>query len=476
MRAWGLVLLVFLCAGGFPRARASDAAKEADALLEREWKEGKFPSVAAGIVTRDGLVHARAFGLADRKSGREAAPGTLYRIGSVTKVFTAAILAKLRDRGVVRLDDPVSRHLPGSVRLPSDPGGAPDITLRHLATHASGLPRIPVNLKPKGRDVYGGYTIAGLYQGLSRTTLDRPVGSGYGYSNLGFGLLGHALERAAQKPYEELLRKELLVPLGMSRTGLLPLPSAPAGALATGYDGDDPEREAVPWDLGCLAPAGGLVSSVEDLARFVALQLRAGEPGVEPLAGSTLAELVEPQRLAAEWKYGVGLGWHVSSRGEEGNAAWHNGSVAGFHAYMGLVPARGVGVIFLANATSEDCGAGPRLLDLAVKLFGTKPERQVDPALRLVAGEVAKHFTQDPPASLKDLFHETFLSEIPIDKVRGLLSDVHAKCGRAEGFDIAPGKTSRGAKVTYRFPKGKTARCDIEIESGGKIVYFYVRT
>ena len=472
MRAWGFVLLVFLCAGGIPRAPASDAAKEAEALIEREWKEGKFPSVAAGIVTRDGLVHARAFGLADRRSGREAAPETLYKIGSVTKVLTAALLATLRDRGAVRLDDPVARYLPASARLPSDPRGAPAITLRHLVTHSSGLPRLPVNLKPKGRDVYGGYTTADLHEGLSRTTLDRPVGSGYGYSNLGFGLLGDALERARGKPYEALLRKELLEPLGMSRTGLRPTPS---GALATGYDGDDPAKEATPWDLGCLAPAGGLVSSVEDLARFVALQLRAGESGVEPISGGTLAELAEPQRLAPGWGFGVGLGWHVSSRGAEGNAVWHNGSVAGFHAYVGLVPARGVGVIFLANATSEDCGAGPRLLDLAMKLFGTKPERQVDPALRRVAEEVAKHFARDPPASLKDLFHETFLSEIPIDRVRALLGDVHAKLGKSEGFDIAPGKTSRSAKVTYRFPEGKTVRCDMEIESGGKIVYFYVK-
>ena len=466
-------LILVLCSVALPGAAADDPAKELDALIQKEWKSGKFPSVAAGVVTRDGLVHARAFGLADRKANREATPATLYRIGSVTKVFTAALLAKLRDEGVVRLDDPVSRYLPGGVRLPSDPRGAQAITLRHLATHGSGLPRLPVNLKPRGRDVYGGYTTAALHEGLSRTTLDRPVGAGYGYSNLGFGILGDALERAAKKPYEQLLRKELLEPLGMSRTAL----RAPPGALATGYDGDDPEQEAVPWDLGCLAPAGGLVSSVEDLARFVALQLRAGEPGVEPLSGGTLAELVEPQRLAADWEFGVGLGWHTSSRGAEGNAAWHNGSVAGFHAYVGVVPSRGVGVIFLANATSERCSAGSRLLDLAVKLHGKKPpEREVDPALRKVAEEVLRHLTASPPESLASLFHETFLSEIPLDRLRSLFRDVHAKCGRPEGFDIAPGKTSRAGKVTYRFPEGKTARCDIEIESGGKIVYFYVKT
>jgi CubicO group peptidase (beta-lactamase class C family) len=467
VKAWVLVFL----AGAV--ARAAEPAEEVDALIEREWREGRFPAVAAGIVKKDGLVHARAFGLADRKTGREASPETLFRIGSVTKVFTAALLAALRDRGAVSLDDPVARHLPASVRIPSDPRGASAITLRHLATHGSGLPRIPVNLKPRGRDVYGGYTVKALYEGLSRTTLDRPAGLGYGYSNLGYGLLGHALERAAGKPYETLLREELLAPLGMARTGVQPSSSA---VLATGYDGDDPTKQAVPWDLGCLAPAGGLVSSVEDLAKFLALQLRAGEAGVAPLSGGTVAELAEPQRVASGWSFGVGLGWHVSPRGEEGNALWHTGCVAGFHAYAGVVPRRGVAVIFLANATSENCGAGPKLLDLAVKLHGAEPEVEIDPGLKRVAEEVSRHITAEPPPSLKDLFHETFLAEIPLERVRGLLQGVHRKLGRPEGFDIAPGKTSRGARVTYRFAKGKTARCDIEIESGGKIVYFYVKT
>ena len=288
-----------------------------------------LPSLSVGIVRGQELVYARAFGVADRETSRPATPETVYRIGSVTKVFTSTLLAVLRDQGTVRLDDAVATYLPEGVRLPSDPRGARPMTLRHLATHTSGLPRLPVNLKPRGDDPYGGYTVDALYDGLGRTRLDFPTGSDYSYSNLGVGLLGHVLERAAGKSYEELLKQYLLEPLGMDDTHITLGPDQRA-RLATGYQEKVPTRRAADWDLGCLAAAGALASTVPDLARFLALQLRAGHADVVPVAGGTLTELHTAQQLARDWRSARGLGWHLQCEEEQGDLVWHNGGLDGF--------------------------------------------------------------------------------------------------------------------------------------------------
>jgi CubicO group peptidase (beta-lactamase class C family) len=138
-----------------------------DHHIERKCRAQRLPSLSVGIVRRHELIYAKSVGLAERSHSRPATPDTLYRIGSATKVFTATLLALLRDRGIVRLDDAVAQHLPPEVKLPTDPRGAPAITLRHLATHSSGLPRLPVNLQNKGDDPYGGYTVEDLYAGLA---------------------------------------------------------------------------------------------------------------------------------------------------------------------------------------------------------------------------------------------------------------------------------------------------------------------
>jgi CubicO group peptidase (beta-lactamase class C family) len=117
---------------------------------------GQFAQPQRGHRPAAGLIHAKSFGVADRKDGRAATPETLSRIGPITKVFTTTLLALLRDWGSVRLDDPVADYLPPEVKLPGDPRGSPAITLRHLAAHSLGLPSLPPNLVAKGEDPYAG--------------------------------------------------------------------------------------------------------------------------------------------------------------------------------------------------------------------------------------------------------------------------------------------------------------------------------
>ena len=172
-----------------PADQPVDTANIDKYMLERI-EADKYPSLSIGIVHDQDLVYAKAYGIADRKTDRPAAPETIYRIGSATKVFTTTLLCILRDKGVVRLDDPASKYLPADVRLPSDPRGAPAITLRHLATHTSGLPRVTSDIDPKAQDPYAGCTVQRLFEILPKTPLLFPIGDGYSYSNLGVGSAG----------------------------------------------------------------------------------------------------------------------------------------------------------------------------------------------------------------------------------------------------------------------------------------------
>jgi CubicO group peptidase (beta-lactamase class C family) len=194
---------------------------------------------------------------------------TLFEIGSITKVFTSSLLADMVARGEVKLDDPVAKYLPKTVRVPSRNGK--QITLLDLATQTSGLPRLPGNLKPKDEaNPYADYTVDQLYAFLSSYELTRDPGSQYEYSNLGVGLLGHALALRGGKSYEDLLVDRILRPLRMDDTRITLSPSQKA-RLAPGHS---VSGDIVPnWDLPTLAGAGALRSTANDLLKFLAANL-----------------------------------------------------------------------------------------------------------------------------------------------------------------------------------------------------------
>lgn len=450
---------------------------------ELEWIEEqlrrrarRYSSLSVAIVRQSEVVYAGAFGLADRQTGRAATPDTLYRIGSITKVLTTTLLAMLRDRGVVRLDDPVQQYLPAGVTLPQDPHGAAVLTLRHLATHASGLPCLPVNLQGTKEDPYGGYTVEALYAGLAETRLEYPTGMRESYSNLGMGLLGHVLERATGKSYEELLREYLFEPLGMTASAIR-LTEEQRKKLARGYQEENLEVEAADWDLGCLAPAGGVASTVGDLAKFLSLQLRAGESEVTPVAGGTLLELHTPQRLYADWTGAVGLGWQIRRDEGRGDPVWHNGGMAGYSSYLGFSPRDQVGVIVLSNCGRSVDELGYWLLGEAIETFRIERVRRIDAELGRMADALAGYLVADPPGSFVELFDEGFLGAIPPEEIRQALVEMYEQYGRCEGVELLPGEHPRQATIVFRHGEGRSSRGEIEItaRSPAKIIYLNLR-
>jgi CubicO group peptidase (beta-lactamase class C family) len=284
---------------------------------------------------------------------------TLFEIGSITKTFTGSLLADMVARGEVKLDDPISRYLPRSVRVPSRNGK--QITLLDLATQRSGLPRLPTNMHPSDSgNPYSDYTVNQLYEFLSGYVLTRDIGEKYEYSNVGVGLLGHVLSLRAGKPYEQLLRERILEPLGMHDT-MIELTAAAKPRMAQGFDANGTPVKL--WDMPALPGMGAFRSTANDMLKFLAANL---DSASEPL-GKTLAAARRARRDADRPGNSLGLAWHIVTVFGT-TLTWHNGGTGGFRTFIGMDEARHRGVIVLANSVISPDDIGFHLLEPKVDL------------------------------------------------------------------------------------------------------------
>lgn len=303
---------------------------------------GAYPSLVIGVA-RDSRQEILAYGSIadDRKS--EANGDTVYEIGSVTKTFTALLLADAVQRGDVTLKQPVQGLLPGYT-IPKS--GERAITLLDLVTQSSGLPRLPENLLPKDlANPYAGYTAQDMKLFLAGYRLPRAPGERYEYSNLGFGLLGKALAARSGASYEELVRARIAAPLGMRDTAITLSPRM-AEHLARGHDGAG--KPTGLWDLGAMEGAGALRSTGHDLLAYVGAHMH-------PPSGSlsrALAAVARPQRPTDDERRRIGLAWQVESRqGRE--IVWHNGMTGGSSAFVGFTGDGERGVVVLTNIARD---------------------------------------------------------------------------------------------------------------------------
>lgn len=270
---------------------------------------------------------------------------TIFEIASLTKVFTALLLADAVTRGDVRLDDPLSSFVPLDVKVPEFSGRA--ITLVDLATHTSGLPLRPNNLNaaPDAPDKYAGYTLDQLYAGLPDYRPSHAPGSHFEYSNLAFALLGHALARQAGESFPDLLRRRVTAPLGLSDTRFDDDPAS-VERRAQGRDMD--LKPIGPTSNGALSPAGGLRSTADDLLRLLELFMSGAGQGDLPQAARLMLTLDRP---GDDENTRMTLGWRRTVMHGE-TYYWSHGSSDGSRTFMGFNPARGVAVVALADAAS----------------------------------------------------------------------------------------------------------------------------
>lgn len=459
-----IALVVTLLVAGLP----AQNLKTLESRVREAYDTGGYPSLAVAIVQNDRVVTTSVHGFADRESRRRATRATLYRIGSVSKVLTTTLLVQLRDKGLVRLDDPISKYLPAEVTVPSDPRGARAITLRHLATHASGLPRNPVNLRGTTGDPWNGYRVSDLYLGLRKTRLEFPTGASGLYSNLGFGLLGHVLGLASGSNYEAALMRHVTQPMGMASTRVS-LSPAQRARLATPYGAADTTVRVKDWDMGTLAGAGGVASTIDDMARFLTINMQSGRADAAPIAGGSLTELHTPQRIWDDWTKATALAWIVDHTKEMGDIVWHNGGMAGYRSWIGFSPRWKVGVVVLTNCGRSVDEIGAKLLKSSLQDL-----RTLSPRFRTAAESLVPHFKAKPDDTLGDLFDEGFLEQVPLPIVKNVFVGLFDKYGSCKRVDTVRTSTRPElAEVVFVFEKGvDLVTCQLGIdEKTGKIVY-----
>ncbi len=327
------------------------------ASLERRVDQGINAGIVVGIVEeRSGKVETAfwSFGVLETGKPDEVGPDTIFEIGSITKTFTATLLADMVERGDMKLEDPINRFLPKGVKSPSRSGQT--ITLEHLATHRSGLPRLPDNFMPANDgNPYADLTPETLHEFLSKHELSRDVGEAYEYSNLGVGLLGHALALATGKSYGELVSERICRPLKMRDTGTT-LSRSQQNRFATGHAGAESVRH---WTfLSCMAGCGALRSTARDMTRYLSANMGL----VDSPLSAAMRNAHKIRRDTNSPYVHIGLGWHINTRFDT-TVVWHNGGTGGFRTFCGFVPDRKRGVVVLSNTSRSVDDLGFHLLE-----------------------------------------------------------------------------------------------------------------
>jgi CubicO group peptidase (beta-lactamase class C family) len=316
---------------------------------------GTYQTLVFGMVDGDnsGVV---AFGkLGD---GKSPDGDTVYEIGSITKTFTATLLAQAVLSGRVTLDTPAAQLLP-DFKIPSR--GRKEITLGELAMQHSGLPRIPSNLLPKNpANPYADYDAAKLKAFLAGYQLGRDPGAAYEYSNLGFGLLGYALAQLNHTTYRTMTDEQILQPLGMTMSSTA-FTQAMYAHLAPGhfYTGEAANN----WDFDALAGAGAIRSTANDMLRYLKANM-----GVEQSPLTAAMKLAQQPRRNMGQTNRIGLAWITTDKA----IVWHNGQTGGYRSFLGFTADGRRGVVILANTAADADDLGFATLDATAPLAPNK--------------------------------------------------------------------------------------------------------
>ena len=339
------VILVFLCRLGATgieikqdQKNLADNPINVQQLLQL-YLTDKYSS-GVGIVVgclENGAISYFSAGKKYSNSDELVSEDTIFEIGSITKVFTTRVLMEMVQEGLIALDDPVENFLP-FLRVPQKNGKK--ITLRHLATHTSGLPRLPSNLKIRNnQNPYADYTIERLYECINAYELIHEPGAHFKYSNLGMGLLGHVLSLITGKSYEKLIQERICNILSMPNTTIT-IPSEKNACFAHGHC---MLKKVENWDIPVLAGAAALRSTAKDMMQFLKVQM--------DCCSSDLLQKTE----AIDKSVPVSaLGWMLSQKNDS-TIIWHNGLTGGFSSFVGFNKQCKKGVIILANSSDSFC-------------------------------------------------------------------------------------------------------------------------
>ncbi|MCX4239597.1 serine hydrolase domain-containing protein [Paraliomyxa miuraensis] len=460
------------------RERLLDSVPTLTRRIEAFMAADHIPGLAVGLVIDDELAWAQGFGVTDLQTGRPVTPQTAFRIGSVTKTITMTAILRLRDEGKLDLDHPVVEYLPevGAIGHPTDE--LQGFTVRQVLTHSSGLPR-------NGRFDFEGpehrvdrAEVEASLEGLDLQTVPGLVSS---YSNLGYMLLGLLIEDVTGQGYREHIDQAVLAPLGMKASVWS------AGdvrtELAMPHDVENGKPKPMHHeDHGAASAGGGLYSTVEDMARFAALQLGAWPPrsgdDSGPLRRSSIREAhsihfaphattrFTPGRYPAAELAGTGLAWSVTRDCELGHVVGHNGRNTGYTGTLALLPQRGVGLVLLSNQHSTNLAElNVHLLeDLAENPALTVRELPVDPRLEPRSRELFAAVVAGDESRLGALLASSWSPE-QLQKLWARWRGIHERVGACE-LDRLGEVTATHATVHGTCERGRV-RMELEAHGSG---------
>lgn len=463
-----------LAAGSLPQPKFSDperARKLAAAFPEIErlftaWVERQhMPGAVLGIVVDGELIFVKTAGVQDLTSRAPVTPDTVFRIASMTKSFTAMSILKLRDEGKLSLDDPVARYVPALAGLPYPTNDSPTLTIRHLLTHSEGFPEDnPWGDRQLARsdETMREWMVAGI-------PFSTAPGTAYEYSNYGFAILGQIVARVSGRPYDEYVRDQILLPLGM-RSSTFHMLAVSRKQIALGYRWEDNKwKDEVPLAHGSFGSMGGLWTSARDLARYVAFLLSAFPPRDDaehgPVKRSSLREMQQAWRFqgttvsrstldaplqVSTSAYGYGLG--ISQDCRYNYVVGHGGGLPAYGSLMRWLPEQGVGVIAMGNVTYASFGGLFNETLGALHRTGALQPRVVQPSPALLAAQkdVSQLITSwDDALALRIAADNLFLDETKERRATRIreLNALHGDCRPAAGID-AP----NALRGTWRMP------------------------
>lgn len=353
---------------------AGQSARDCERLVRTLQHDERVPAVSAAVVRPDRPGWTLAVG--ESSPGTDSQPDTQFRIGSITKTFTATLVMQLRDEGRLDLDDRLDRHL--------DVPAQGDLTIRTMLSHTSGLQREPYG------DIWDELSwpsTAQLHADLARVERVLAPARRWHYSNLAYALLGDVVARLRNAPWAQVLQERLLDPLGLARTSPTPQPPAAQGYLVDAYS--DHARPEPAWEQGSLAAAGMLWSTATDLARWISLL---ADPDPAVLASTTVDEMCQPVTVLdpLDWQVGWGLGLILANRSGRTVHTGHDGAMPGFlcGAYVDREKKVAAAVLGSSGTAAETCSLPTRLIEasLAADPRDVEPWRIGEPAPPELAG------------------------------------------------------------------------------------------
>ncbi|MVM35405.1 serine hydrolase [Spirosoma sp. HMF4905] len=446
-------------------------------IVEKIYKEAAekrhLPGIAFGVVLDGKLVYSGGVGYTDVAKKIPATSKSLFRIASMTKSLTSMAILKLRDEGKLQLDDPAEKYIPELKSHKYLTADAPLITIRNLMTHSAGFPED----NPWGDrqlDDSDADLLKLIKGGISNSNVPSFT---YEYSNLGFAMLGHIITVVSKKPYQQYITETILKPLGMNDTQW-EYTKIPAEKLALGYRWQDEKwlEEPLLHD-GSYGAMGGLITSIDDFSKYVALHQSAwppsNAPDNAPIKRSSLREMQKPWTLSglnAQAKnsagqlcpevtgYGYGLRWGQNCKGQIGIG--HTGGLPGFGSQWRILTDYGVGIISYANLTYAGMGAvNAVVLDTLVGI-GKLPPRQL-PVSAILAqrkAELVKLLPDWTKAEQSGIFAENFFPDKSVAIRRKVVQDLYAKVSKIERVsELIPENQLRG----HFLLEGEKANIDV---------------